>query len=532
MTKGSNTQKVLVIVMAMNKLCQNIAELFSSRLNKLSEKENCEEYEVVYEITSLNSLPNSIDLSELNSRDSIQIIYSVTDDDSLTYLSTSNNWDEFVADISNITTTNGKLRILICKQQRDNVLSVYNYTLLTQYFAGLSLSQFLFVINNDFNESLVFEIQDDKFASWKTKTIAFIPKGEAVDVEGIGDINRSKRIEESRGLCFCEMDKYNLLPEDFYCPENHVADSLYDYFQKVCVLYSCSFVFDYSILKKESYEYKIFGYKSLNKVVDSLRVSDVNIDTNSRKSYIDIYQWLYLGGNNIDKINIARNIISLNINQDTFALDNSVKDSILSNYKIYEKENVKHYIEVRNKLSEMLIDLQGKINNIMDSFVSDFKKTLITLVSFFISVIVIRVISKGDFIGGFTNSIIGLSFAFLLIDFGLFLYSKWELKEKLSSFQKHYSQIKKRYSELLSDVELDNIFEECDPEKTAKGKSLVEKQTKRYSILWITSIIILVSFLIVVLFINNDWHLFRTHFIFNPNNFIILLLCFILSIFI
>lgn len=528
----SNMQKASATGIAMNSVCQNIVEFFSPQSKKLSEVENCEKYEVIYETSSLNSLSSFIGLSELNSRDSIQITYYVTDDDSITYLSTSNNWDDFVKDISNSTTTNGNLRILISKQRVNNVLSVYNYELFAQYFAGLALSQFLSVINNNFNECLVFEIQDDKFASWKTKTIAFIPKGEAVDIEGVGDINRSKRIEESRGLCFCEMDKYNLLPEDFYCPENRVADSLYDYFQKVCVLYTCSFVFDYSILKKESYEYKIFGYKSLNKVVDSLRVSIVNIDTKSRNSYIDIYQWLYLGGNNIDKINIARNIISLNINQDTFALDNSVKDSILSNYKIYEKENVKHYIEVRNKLSEMLIDLQGKINNIMDSFVSDFKKTLITLVSFFISVIVIRVISKGDFIGGFTNSIIGLSFAFLLIDFGLFLYSKWELKEKLSSFQKHYSQLKKRYSELLSDVELDNIFEECDPEKTAKGKSLVEKQTKRYSILWITSIIILVSFLVVVLFINNDWHLFRTHYIFNPNKLILLLLCFILSIFI
>lgn len=179
----------------------------------------------------------------------------------------------------------------------------------------------------------------------------------------------------------------------------------------------------------------------------------------------------------------------------------------------------------------MLIDLQGKINGIMDSFVSDFKKTLITLVSFFISVIVIRVISKDDFTGGFTNSIIGLSFALLMVDLGIFLYSKWELKEKLSSFRKHYSQIKKRYKELLSDVELDNIFEECDPEKIGKGKSLVERQTKRYSILWIASIIILSSFLTIVLFINNDWHLFQTHCVFNYNILIKLLLCFILSIF-
>jgi len=516
--------------MTMNKFCEDIAKLFSPQLNRLSEKENCEEYEAVYETTSLNKLPDRIDLSELNTRDSIQIIYYLTDDDPITYLSTSSNWNDFVKDISTLTTTSGQLRILISKKKYNNVLSVYNYALFAQYFAGLSLSQFLSVINYNFDEYLVFEIQDDKFASWKTKTIAFIPKGDAVVVEGVGGINRLKRIEEARGLCFCEMDKYNLLPEDFYCPVNHMVDLLYVYFQKVCVLFTCSFVFDYSILKKDSYEYKLLGYKSLNKVVNSSSISNTNVDIDSRKSYIDIYQWLYLGGNNIDKINIARNIISLNINQDSFALENSVKDSILSNYKIFEKENVKQYIEVRNKLSEILIELQGKINDIMDSFVGDFKKTLITFVSFIISVIVIRVVSKGDFIGGFTNSIIGLSFVLLLIDFGIFLYSKWELKEKHNLYQKHYFQLKKRYESLLSDVELDNIFEECDPEKTNTGNSLIRKQTKRYTILWIISIMLFALFLLIVLFVNNDWQLLHRCRNLNLNIFK-LLLCFILNIF-
>lgn len=42
----------------MNKFCEDIAKLFSPQLNRLSEKENCEEYEAVYETTSLNKLGN------------------------------------------------------------------------------------------------------------------------------------------------------------------------------------------------------------------------------------------------------------------------------------------------------------------------------------------------------------------------------------------------------------------------------------------------------------------------------------------
>ena len=185
-------------------------------------------------------------------------------------------------------------------------------------------------------------------------------------------------------------------------------------------------------------------------------------------------------------------------------INSSTFESILSNYKIYEKENVKQYLQVRNKLSELLIDLQGKISSIVDSFISDFKKIFLTLVSFFISVVAIRVISKGDFIGGFTNEIIVLSFIFLLISVGLLLYSRWELTKKITLYNKHYRQIKDRYKDILSGIELEKIFEECDPQKDDTNASFILKQKKIYSWLWFLSILLLSLFLVVVFFINND----------------------------
>ena len=209
------------------------------------------------------------------------------------------------------------------------------------------------------------------------------------------------------------------------------------------------------------------------------------------------------GRNNSDKINIARNIISLNINKDSLRIDSTALNSILSNYKIYEKENVKQYLQVRNKLSELLIDLQEKISAIVDSFISDFKKNILTLVSFFISVVAIKVVSKGDFVGGFTNEIIGLSFVFLLVSIGLLLYSRWELTKKIDLYNKHYRQIKDRYKDVLSTIELEGIFEECDPQKDNTNTSFVLKQKKIYSWLWFLSILLLLLFLIAVLLIKN-----------------------------
>ena len=179
-------------------------------------------------------------------------------------------------------------------------------------------------------------------------------------------------------------------------------------------------------------------------------------------------------------------------------------DSILSNYKIYEKNNVKQYLQVRNELSKILLDLQAKISSIVDSFINDFKKSILTLVSFFISVMVIRVVSKGDFTGGFTNEIIGLSFVFLIISVGLLCYSRWELTKKVDLYDKQYYQLKNRYKDILSEVELEEIFEECDPKKDKSNTSFVNKQKKIYSYLWGGSILLLSIFLLVILFVNNS----------------------------
>ena len=147
--------------------------------------------------------------------------------------------------------------------------------------------------------------------------------------------------------------------------------------------------------------------------------------------------------------------------------------------------------------------MQGRIDKIIDGFTNDYKRNIITLLSFFISVIAIRVVSKGDFIGGFTNEIILLSFAFLLISIGFLIYSRWELTRRISMFDKHYEQLKERYGELLSEKELDEIFEKCNP-KNRKEKSFVKLQKRYYSILWIASIVTLGIALTIIFFINNN----------------------------
>lgn len=491
----------------MNDIGYNIIELFSSSFELISGKETCDAFIAEYQINVLNpSLPEIDIVDNINCRDQIAIHFFETDDsESISYLSSNpNSWSAFISELQMNNSPKGKIKIHIEKRMQNNQLSIYNIDYFTEYINTLSLSQLMAILDNRFTTSLIFEVQDECYSEWSTSTIAFIAKNSKYDISGIGIINRNNRFNEARNLCYREVKRYKLLPEDLFFPQYDESNSLQCAFIKACMIYTFSFIFDYSIIKNDIYEYKLNGFRTLSGQIDVRQLPCVEINTNSYKSIYEIYQWLYLGGNNSDKINIARNIISLNINKDSLRIDSTALNSILSNYKIYEKENVKQYLQVRNKLSELLIDLQEKISAIVDSFISDFKKNILTLVSFFISVVAIKVVSKGDFVGGFTNEIIGLSFVFLLVSIGLLLYSRWELTQKIDLYNKHYRQIKDRYKDVLSTIELEGIFEECDPQKDNTNTSFVLKQKKIYSWLWFLSILLLLLFLIAVLLIKND----------------------------
>ena len=490
----------------MNNAGFDVIKLFSTSFEIISEEEDCNRFIAEYQISDLK-LPSEIDvISLVNSRDKVAIYLFETEyTESIDYISTKeNSWSDFITELQATNLQQGKIKIHIEKILQNGQLSIYSIDKFTKYINSLSLSQFLAVIDERFTTFLTFEVQDEHYSHWETNTIAFIAMNSTHHVSGIGSIDRTSRINEARSLCYCEVEKYKLLPEDLFCSRFDENNLLQKAFLKACMLHVFSFILDYSAIRQDVYEYKLNGFRTLNGFINTERLSKFEIDINSCKTVFEIYQWLYLGGNNIDKINIARNIISLNIDPTTLRVEPSAFESILSNYKIYEKENVKQYLQVRNRLSEILIDLQAKISDIVDSFIGDFKKNMLTLISFFISVIVIRVVSKGDFIGGLTNEIIGLSFVFLIISIGLLFYSRWELTKKIDLYNKHYNQIKDRYKGVLSSIELDNIFDECDPKKDNTNKSFVAKQKKLYSWLWFLSILLLFIFLVIVFFINNN----------------------------
>lgn len=384
------------------------------------------------------------------------------------------------------------------KRLSDNILTIYEEALFAEYLQGLRLLVFLNAVNKRIANGLNIEVWTDDFTPFCSKSIYFIPKG-AQHRSGIIE-NRQYRNNLQKNYCQSDGLNFVILPEDFLM--NSTSNDISLLFRKACVVLSMLYVCD-STKIDDDVEFHLCGYKTLRTKLSALKLNDLEIDDVYCEKWYNIYNWAYSGGYTLDRLSISRNIISLNCNANNIvSINESTFRSIKSNFKIFEQDNVRQYIKVRNEVSNLLISMQKEINTIVDGFISDFKKNIIAVSTFFLTVIVVRVISKGDFTGGFTTPVVILSIIYLCISLGLLYYSRRELDRKKNLFEKHYDQIKERYKILLSDEELKEMFEDSDPNKLQSHANYIEWQKNVYTKIWLGSIVALTLFVVFVWMMN------------------------------
>ena len=238
------------------------------------------------------------------------------------------------------------------------------------------------------------------------------------------------------------------------------------------------------------------GFKMMETEIALSEMRDLSFDLKSVDQWYKIYDWCYTGGYISERLSITRNIITLNCtNTKELALNPSTFDAIKSNFKIFEKDNVRQYIKVRNEVSKTLLDLQDKVNSTVETFTGDFRKNVVGLGTFFLTLVVVRVVSHGDWIGGFTTQIVSLSFVFIILSFVILSYARRVVEKKETLYAKHYNLLRKRYSALLSNEELDELFKDGDPNKYGSHANYIQWQKKVYTWIWAGALLLFSVFL-------------------------------------
>lgn len=391
-----------------------------------------------------------------------------------------------------------RLVYTIEKKKREGVLTIYDLHEFTSYIEGQAAKEFYSAIFSNLQEKLVLEVWGGDYEQFYTASIAVIKKGQVIPKLAEQDLPR-KRVDDCGKYCQWATKLPAILPEDLHIIEKPKEGELAKMFDQLCLLLSVCYVADFSSAERESLIIRISGFKTFVSELDKVKVRDLAFDTVSVEQWFEIYDWCYTGGYTSDRLVIARNIISLNCTDSlSLKLNPSTLDAIKSNFRIFEQDNVRQYIKVRNDLSKDLLDLQDRINNIVEGFTGDFRKNVVGLGTFFLTLVVVRVVANGQWTGAFSTQIVALSFVFIALSVVLLVYSRLNLEKKEKLFTRHYDQLREWYKSLLSEEEAEKIFVDRNPKIVGTHTNYIQWQKKKYTWIWIGTLVAMSLFLIGV----------------------------------
>lgn len=473
----------------MNTLILNILGAFSSDYSLDSMTENCDTYELVAtmgtiskpEVSTLNNY-----LSQISVRD--DIFMSFPDESVIYKKSEGTDLDAFLGSVENnvCRKNNVKFRFTLTKNIIDGIRSVYDDQLLYEYLKNRKFQNILSIVSQRIvNHRLVFEFQDKDIPTVYSSSICFKKAGKPTKLRELNNQNWEIRCKKSRELCHWHKENVNIIPDDLFFEQD--GDGIFifkELFAKSCLVFTWMHLVDYVQFKDDCVELFLSGLKSYLLSIPSNNIENRDYDVDSLEPLFSIYQWCYSKGDYLDKMMIVRNILSLNINKEKLSIPESTIHSVDSNFKILQKENVEHYLKLRNDLSDKLIELQKSINELVDAYLSEYKKNIVAFLSFIVPMIVVRAINKGQILEVFSLRL------FLIIVTSLFLsliyygFSRREYKVKADMMRKQFNLIRERYHEVLSEGEMNFIFADSNENDEKSYVSFLKEKEECISTIW------------------------------------------------
>jgi hypothetical protein len=293
-----------------------------------------------------------------------------------------------------------------------------------------------------------------------TNSMAFGCPSTVTEQRHAPHINRDQILEKRNVVAYYVAGVgAKLIPEDFHvttCNSDRPTDLL-DLLCSLERILSFIFLANFTSLESDGkVSFKLQGYKVVSGAIARDRVLDVNW-----QCAFQLYQWAYAGCAVSDKIGLLRNIMTLHLDKDkTPHLDEAVYRSACSSHEIYLRENIAHYVEIRNKLTEYLINIKRSAREDAGRLSASLLQQLGAFLTFFLTALMVNAIQGGKFTAVFTRDVALISYVFLLGSGCFLLVSALSIKRRISYVRHDYAELRKQYLGLLDDGDLNSILDE------------------------------------------------------------------------
>ncbi|SFB09779.1 hypothetical protein SAMN05216249_10937 [Acetitomaculum ruminis DSM 5522] len=421
----------------------------------------------------------SRDLLKIEIRDEIDNVICLDNKERNSVQQWKEQWDDFDSD------DKLNVQVLIEKTIIDNKLSVYKLEAFNKHFLGLDIINMIKFIEDDINNGnqLVFELYDSDMLL-ATKTLAFKPVSNTSEFQ---KIDRKEKIKEVQKNSFAFWKgEYLPLPDDFHFIIDNQNNPYKEKFGIIETLLAIVCIADNVHFFDDKITCQIYGKRM--SVID-VRFSELKYN----ETLFDIYTWIFTEGNIVDKISLARNLLSLhcrlillqNIDEQTFL-------SIKANFAIYQKENVDKYIEIKNKLTEFLAKLVDDSKEVILGIVSDIGKNMVAFFSFVLTVFVTSIMSEKGLENIFTKEVTAFSDFFIVCSFVYIGVTWWITNFKIQKLRDSYETMKENNSFFKGTKEFDEIFDDSKVDNTIL-------EIRRYRrVLFLIWFLVVISVLVIV----------------------------------
>lgn len=503
----------------MNALETFVNRLFDEEVTFKNKSENTDRLEFVASLTYANKLNEKV-YSEMGSYisegDKLSLIYDDGDEATDSSLVGKDSFLEAIK--QTLDKTDVTLTLRIEKKITNGVLTVYDYSWFLKNVQDLSLKSCFDIFGDNYAKGLRKVSIKGIPANTSLSSAAFIFCSEDIaDMPMLVNIDEAyEKIKTMKSCChWDDASKNVLLPEVLMFTNSGSGNlsGLKAILNNMCFHQTIRFIYDYTTLTDDEFRYHISGYRAISGKVACKKVSEMADVSKSLGIFYNIYTWIYNEGNTADKLGIARNIITINGRGDSLEISESTIQAIKSNFNIYNQKNAERYITVRNQLSKTFLDLNKQMNTIADGFESDFTGNMKALLTFFLTVIILKAVSNSNTLTGFNLSISLIALVFIFASFLIKKHSQKTYDEKMDMLSKYVEDLKDRYRMILTEIELSELFNSAGIalEKAGNGtavsnslllsyRAIVNKRQHNINKIWnIILILLIITISIVIL---------------------------------
>ena len=211
----------------------------------------------------------------------------------------------------------------------------------------------------------------------------------------------------------------------------------------------------------------------------------------------ELFYWSFQCEHAIERTGLVRNLLAIHCKEPKdLTLDS---DYLLlaakSNYILYQKKSVDMYIELKNSISNSIVEATKSMQEILQTLVDAVRNNFVAVIVFLVTVILTDSVNWEDLAGGtILNPDLLLilrifcvaSFLYLLVTL-IGVIVKWRL------YCRSYSEIKANYSDLLDGADLENAFNN-DTAKKSMERSILRVSIIT-SLIWTMFLLILAGLL-------------------------------------